>query len=349
MQSPEAYILKSELALRRHAVLMPAEAPSAKRQRTSGSAEPSGACARAHAFVPDSPLSPSKSVRPGSPAVPKHDAEISKEVESPDASGREEASFAVRTDSELEPAQTSPQQLVQDPAEVLSGGAATKDGLHKAHASSRPPDSGGDLQSQSIGPEATSQQQSTAAPDTSAPSTASYETNLVPAAVQGDVNSPISPHTLNDHTTAPAGEAAAAVPALQAATSPTPTAHMEAITVSQLLAAGPYQVDAQQQERVAHNLRVYKAKVDEVHALGRVSRTCRTTWNVNAATDLLSASTDSCSGCTAHSGSCVSNLLLPAAKARYDRLQRAQGAASPKKDAWPHTWGGGGGPLWGQG
>lgn len=280
MQSPEAYILKSELALRRHAVLMPVEAPSAKRQRTSGSAEPSGACARAHAFVPDSPLSPSKSARLGSPAVPKHDAEISKEVDSPDASGREEATFAVRTDSELEPAQISPQQLVQDPAEVLSSGAATKDG---AHASSRPPDSGYGLQSQSIGPEATSQQQSTVGPDTSAPSTASYETNLVPAAVQGDVNSPSSPHTLNDHATVPACEAAAAVLASQAAASPTPTANTEAITVSQLLAAGPYQVDAQQQERVAHNLRVYKAKVDEVHALGRVSQT----WHGYAGCDAM--------------------------------------------------------------
>lgn len=310
MQSPEAYILKSELALRRHAVLMPAEAPSAKRlcQRTSGSAEPSGACARAHAFIPDSPLSPSKSARLGSPAVPKHDAEIVKE---PDASGGEEASFAVRTDSELEPAQTSPQQLVQDSAEVPGGGAATEDGLHKAHASSRPPDSSGDLQSQSIGPEATSQQQSTAGPDTSAPSTTSYETNLAPAAVTGDVNSPASRHTLNDHTAAPAGKAAAAVLALQAATSPTPTANTEPITVPQLLLAGPYQVDTQQQERVAHNLTVYKTKVDEVHALGRVSRTWHDNagCDVNAATDLLSSCTDRCSCCTAHSKSCLSNAV----------------------------------------
>ena len=271
MQSPEAYILKSELALRRHAVLMPAEAPSAKRQRTSGSAEPSGACARAHAFIPDSPLSPSRLPGLRSPAVPDCNPEIIKQPnESPGASGGEEANFAVRSDSELEPAQASPEQAIQDSAEVLQ--VATEDGLHTAHTASRPPDSGSNPLSQSIGPETTSQQQSTAGPDASAPSTLSYETNLIPAAAKTEVDSPSSPHVSDDHTKAPAGEAAAAMPALQVLSPPTSIAAAEHITVSQLLLAGPYQVDAEQQATVAHNLRLYKAKVDEVHALGRVSQ-----------------------------------------------------------------------------
>ena len=271
MQSPEAYILKSELALRRHAVLMPAEAPSAKRQRTSGSAEPSGACARAHAFVPDSPLSPSKLPRLGSPAVPEYKPEIIKQpTESPDASGGEEANFAVRSDSELEPAHAPCQQAFQETAEAPVTQTAIEDGLHNAHTSSRPPDSGSDPHSQSIRLEATSQQQSTAGPDASAPSTTSYETNPTPAAAKSEVDSPSSPHMLDDHTKAPAGEAAAAMPALQTLSPPTFTAAAEHITVSQLLLAGSYQVDAEQQATVAHNLRVYKAKVDEVHALGRV-------------------------------------------------------------------------------
>lgn len=320
---------------------MPAEAPAAKRQRTSGSAEPSGACARAHAFVPDSPLSPSKTATIGSPVLPKHNAEI---TESPDASGAEEANFAVRTDSELEPAQTSPHQLVQDSPEVLGDRAATEqqNGLHKSHASSRPPDSNGDPQSQSTEPEATSQQQSTAGPDTSAPSTTSYETNLVPAAVV--VNSPSTPHISNDHTTAPAGEAAS----MPAATQPTPKASVEHITVSQLLLAGPYQVDAQQQERLAHNLRVYKAKVDEVHALGRVSQTWHDNAGYSQCCDCHLAPTDAAAA--QHIPDRESAMLfMPAAKARHDRLQRAQGAASPKKDAWAHSGGGGGGLLWRQG
>ena len=271
MQSPEAYILKSELALRRHAVLMPAEVPSAKRQKTSASAEASGACARAQKFVPDSPLSPGKLPRLDSPAVPEHHPVIVEQpVASPDASGEEEANFAVRTDSEVETAHTSPQQPIPDTAEVP--GIWTADGLHKALPSSRPPDSDVDPHSQPIGPEATSQQQSTAGPDASAPSTTSYETNLLPAAAKSEVDSPSSPHMLDDHTEAPASEAAAAMPALQLLSPPTSTAAAQQVTVPQLLLAGPYQVDAEQQATVAHNLKVYKAKVDEVHALGKVSQ-----------------------------------------------------------------------------
>ena len=289
MQPPEAYILKSELALRRHAVLMPAEVPSAKRQRTSGSADPSGACARAHAFVPDSPLSPSKAPGLGSPHVSEHNPEIIKQpVESPAASGGEEANFAVRTDSELEPGHASPQQAVQDTAEVPVIRTATEDGLREAHTSSRPPDSGSAPRPQSVGQEANSQQQSTAGPDASAPSTTSYDTNLIPAtAAKTEVDSPSSPQMLDDHTKAPAGEAAAAGPALQALSPPTATTAAERITVSQLLLAGPYQVDAEQQATVAHNLKVYKAKVDEVHALGRVSQAWYDTKSHSLSNQLL--------------------------------------------------------------
>ena len=288
---------------------MPAEAPSAKRQRIPGSAEPTGACARAHAFVPDSPLSPSKVLASGSPGVSEHNPEIvAQPVESPDASGGEEASFAVRSDSELEPAHASPQQAIEAAAEVPVIRAATEDGLHKAHTSSRPPDSGNDPDSQSVGPEATSQQQSVAGPDASAPSTTSYETNMLPAAAKSEVDSPISPQMLEDHTEAPAGETAAAMAESQAVTSPAVAGH---ITVSQLLLAGPYQVDAEQQATVAHNLKTYKAKVDEVHALGKVS------WNMRyhqtefivkpAAIALPCTHAWVWSCCTAHAGSCISS------------------------------------------
>lgn len=69
MQAPDAYVLKSELALRKHAVLMH-EAPPAKRQRTTND-DQIDACARQYAYVPNSPLSPSRTqtqVTAGEPA-----------------------------------------------------------------------------------------------------------------------------------------------------------------------------------------------------------------------------------------------------------------------------------------
>lgn len=96
----EAYILKSELAMRRHAVLMPAELPKAKRQKTSDSEKPC-ACARAHAFVSDSPLSPSRQPLQIAASITSPYEVIHDPPDSVDASSEEEASFAVRTVSEL--------------------------------------------------------------------------------------------------------------------------------------------------------------------------------------------------------------------------------------------------------
>ncbi|KAL3157789.1 hypothetical protein ABBQ32_012213 [Trebouxia sp. C0010 RCD-2024] len=270
MQPAEAYILKSELAMRRHAVLVPAEVPAAKRQRTSGSAELAEprACARAHAFVSDSPLSPSKVPRPVSAAaqIQKHEITDSP-VESPDVFTGEEATFAVRTDSELEPLPAP--QAARDTAEDARADMAI--GSHKAHLqnSSRPPESDTNPDSHSDGANATSQQQSTANADTSAPSTMSYETSMRAAVSTSEVDSPSSPHVPDDHIKADGDEAPEATPAAQAASPQTARVSAGYITVPQLLLLGPYLVDAEQQKIVAQSLQIYKARVDEVHALGR--------------------------------------------------------------------------------
>ena len=113
--SPEAFILKSELAMRRHAVLVPAELPSAKRQKTAGPREPC-ACARAHAFVSDSPLSPSTQPLQIANSVSASLHENLQDLpESAGASSEEEASFAVRTDSELD-AFSGPLQMSAQPS-----------------------------------------------------------------------------------------------------------------------------------------------------------------------------------------------------------------------------------------
>lgn len=278
MQPAEAYILKSELAMRRHAVLVPAEVPAAKRQRTSGSAELAEprACARAHAFVSDSPLSPSKVPRPVSAAaqIQKHEITDSP-VESPDVFTGEEATFAVRTDSELEPLPAP--QAARDTAEDARADMAI--GSHKAHLqnSSRPPESDTNPDSHSDGANATSQQQSTANADTSAPSTMSYETSMRAAVSTSEVDSPSSPHVPDDHIKADGDEAPEATPAAQAASPQTARVSAGYITVPQLLLLGPYLVDAEQQKIVAQSLQIYKARVDEVHALGRVSQEQRKT------------------------------------------------------------------------
>lgn len=170
---------------------------------------------------------------------------------------------------------------------------------------------------------------------------------MLPAAAKSEVDSPSSPQMLEGHTEAPAGEAAAAMAELQAVTSPAVAGH---ITVSQLLLAGPYQVDAEQQTIVAHNLKMYKAKVDEVHALGKVS------WNMRyhqtefiVKPDCLALMHGFGAAAQHMQGLALAVLSLPAAKARHDCFQRAQRAAGPKKGAWAHTRSGGGSPLWGQG
>ena len=133
--SPEAFILKSELAMRRHAVLVPAELPSAKRQKTAGPREPC-ACARAHAFVSDSPLSPSTQPLQIANSVSASLHENLQDLpESAGASSEEEASFAVRTDSELDafsgpvqmPAQPSVHPKSVLPAEAVAGPGISSD------------------------------------------------------------------------------------------------------------------------------------------------------------------------------------------------------------------------------
>ncbi len=323
MQPAEPYILKSELAMRRHAVLMPADVPAAKRRRTAGSAEPS-ACARAHAFVSDSPLSPSKAPRPVSPAAQTHNHEtIDSPVESPDVSTGEAATFAVRTDSELEPVSAPPaaQATAEDAQADL--GVSPKDHLQNA---SRPPESDTNPDSRLEGATETSQQQSTADAEASAPSTVSYETSLRAAVSAREVDGPSSPHVPSFLGEVHGVEAPAAMPAAQPSTPPIPTVSEECTTVPQLLLLGPYHVDAEQQKSVAQNLQMYKARVDEVHALGRVRQhDCR----------------HGCSRCCTEVLKADSSTLraLPAAETRHDCVQGAQRAVEPTEGAWTYTRG----------
>lgn len=120
--APEAFILKSELAMRRHAVLVPAELRSAKRQKTAGPSEPC-ACARAYAFVSDSPLSPSRQpLQIATSLSASLNESLQDPRESAGASSEEEASFAVRTDSELdafpEPLQVSAQPSIHPKSDL---------------------------------------------------------------------------------------------------------------------------------------------------------------------------------------------------------------------------------------
>lgn len=273
MQPSEVYILKSELALRRHAVLMPAEVPAAKRQRTSGSVQ-SNACARAHAFTPDSPLSPSKVPRSASANALAHEQGITEDpAGSPTESSGDEANFAVRTDSELEgvssePAQASKHEEAPDLVELPAEQAATE-GLQAASERQINSDTAPALHPPDE--HAASQQQSTAGPGVSAPSNTSHETNVGAALSKDGADSPSSPQVLNDQVKASADEAPQVLPATQPPNPQLSTASPGLITIDQLLSSGPYQLDAEQQRVVDHNLKVYKVKVNEVHALGRVS------------------------------------------------------------------------------
>ena len=311
----EAYILKSELAMRRHAILVPAELPSAKRQKTAGPREPS-ACARAHAFVSDSPLSPSTQPLQIATSISTSLYENLKDPpDSTDASSEEEASFAVRTDSELdaafsEPPQRSAQPSIQpkpdQPAEAVAGPGILSDTdpatdaqaqdqadfqrtqlNQQVKADSRQtetqpqmwakseetkPRPQPQVKAESQGPmaQARSQQESTAGHDNSGPSSTSHETNIAAAAPKPEPDSPTSPPPLNGQSNIPAIDDVTVVPSLQPAEEPTASSQSQKITVNQLLASGPYRVDVGRKHVLAQTLKRYKAKVDEVHASGRV-------------------------------------------------------------------------------
>ena len=273
MQPSEVYVLKSELALRRHAVLLPAEVPTTKRQRTSGSVQ-STACARAHAFTPDSPLSPSRVSRSVSATKLTQNRGITEDpAGSPAESSGDEALFAVRTNSELEAACSDvPQAAIHQPASdaaKLPAEEAAADGLQASSEQQLKSDITHALHP--LDEHAASRQQSTAGPGVSAPSNTSHETNVGTAVSKGGTDSPSSPQLLSRRITAPANEAPPMLPTTQCSNLQHPTANSGLITINQLLSAGPYQVNVDQQQVVARNLKMYKAKVDSVHALGRVS------------------------------------------------------------------------------
>ncbi|KAL0021355.1 hypothetical protein WJX77_007695 [Trebouxia sp. C0004] len=304
----EAFILKSELAMRRHAVLVPAELPSAKRQKTAGSREPC-ACARAHAFVSDSPLSPSTQPLQIVPSVSTSES-IQDPPESAGASSEEEASFAVRTNSELdaafsEPLQTSAQPSVHSksdlPAEATAGPGILSDTrpstdaqvqdqadfqetlLHQqVKADSRDTQTQpqtwakfaetkpqAKVESEDPLAQARSQQESTAGHDNSGPSSTSHETNIAAAAPKPEPDSPTSPPPLNGQSNIPTIDNGTIELNLQPAGGPTATSQSQKITVNQLLVSGPYRVDAERKHVLAQTLKRYKAKVDQVHASGR--------------------------------------------------------------------------------
>ena len=280
----EAHILKSELARRKRAVLMPAE-PGAKRQRTDGT-DVSGACARAQAYVPNSPLSPGRQHARTESVSTSNDCQIIEDApDSADASSGQEGHFAVRTNSELEAAyveQNTPLKQRHDSgakantAELATSAKPTetvhkqagpdtdvKDGLQDACDGHAKLPAAAQLAAQAP----TSQQKSTADAGSSEPSSTSQETKLMPSKQQADSAlssvavapaqiSPPQPAAIDPHT-----QSAALDPLSQA-------------TVAQLLVSGPYACDADSQQSVAEKLKIYKAKVDEVHAMGKVSLLC---------------------------------------------------------------------------
>ena len=85
---------------------------------------------------------------------------------------------------------------------------------------------------------------------------------------QQQADSPLSPVALAP-TQIPPPQTAATETHTQTA-APDPSSQ---VTVAQLLASGPYACDAASQQSVAEKLKIYKAKVDEVHAMGKVSST----------------------------------------------------------------------------
>ena len=112
MQQSDAYILRSELALRRHAVLMH-EVPPAKRQRIADNCE-TETCARQYAYVPDSLLSPSRNRSQVTVEEPTGLIEVTADLpehadnsESPSPSAEE---FLIKTQSEIDAAQQAAAQ-----------------------------------------------------------------------------------------------------------------------------------------------------------------------------------------------------------------------------------------------
>jgi len=235
--------------------------------------------------------------------------------DSTDASSEEEASFAVRTDSELdaafsEPPQRSAQPSIQpkpdQPAEAVAGPGILSDTdpatdaqaqdqadfqrtqlNQQVKADSRQtetqpqmwakseetkPRPQPQVKAESQGPmaQARSQQESTAGHDNSGPSSTSHETNIAAAAPKPEPDSPTSPPPLNGQSNIPAIDDVTVGPSLQPAEEPTASSQSQKITVNQLLASGPYRVDVGRKHVLAQTLKRYKAKVDEVHASGRV-------------------------------------------------------------------------------
>lgn len=371
----EAYILKSELAMRRHAVLMPAELPKAKRQKTSDSGKPC-ACARAHAFVSDSPLSPSRqplqiAVSIASPYEVMHDP-----PDSLDASSEEEASFAVRTISELDAAcselpglsvppfpTTDPDLAAEAPAgpelfldraseaqpqinaETHSGHQEREElisepkaelqitaNLSKIRATSE--ETKPKLQFATVAHvqqvQAGSQQESTVGAGSSGPSNTSHKTNVAAAVRQEEADTPTSPALLSAHSSNP--DDLAERPSAQPAEQQPAVTTAQRVSVAQLLASGPYKVDSELKQVQARSLEKYKAKVDAVHASGRV-RKCVPLVLSTVGSSCVSPVKGQYSVQTLN----ASHAAIPAAQARHDRVQGVENPAQPRQGAWPHS------------
>ena len=297
MQLPDAapsevFILKSELAMRRHAVLMPADAPSAKRLKTGDLAEP-GTCARAHAFISNSPLSVSKQpLQPAASVLTSPHDVIADPPDSAAASSEEDANFAIKSDSELEVAASEPAppslQPQLDTDQNLSGEASAQPELRAESTANMQerPQVGAELtehkqiglacaEEQQTVPnfavplQSKSQQESTVGASTSGISNTSHGTNVTAAVCKGEADSPASP-SIDPRTNGPA-EHLTVVPSRPSSAQTAEAGPSRHITVPQLLAAGPYRVHAESQHIVAEHLKTYKAKVDAFHAMGRVS------------------------------------------------------------------------------
>lgn len=125
LQSTDAHILTSELAKRKHAVLLRPDAPSSKRQRTTGGID-FATCAREFAFTPDSPLSPGRTRSQVTAEEPAGPIEIIDLADAPVSSGPEADGTDAKTQSEpaaSAPAVSSPAlleiEVFPDPVEPL--------------------------------------------------------------------------------------------------------------------------------------------------------------------------------------------------------------------------------------
>ena len=286
----EAYILRSELAKRKHAVLMPADIPCSKRQKVDAS-DSVGACARAQSYVPNSPLSPFKQRQQAATASNSSVCEIVGDPpDSADASSGQDGQFAVKTTSELEAAyleHTTPSRKQHVHGERLSKASheVTAHAVDPCQArAEREPNSG--LQQQQSHQETqkeankvqqmqqhpNSQQESTIGVGSSEPSNTSHETKLTASKDQAD--SPQSPDAVPPAVPPGNAEPVPELPAPMQQNQPSLPSIPTQGTVAWLLSSGPYTPSADSQKSIANKLKTYKAKVDEVHAMGRVRPTC---------------------------------------------------------------------------